>query len=152
MRLYPVLFAMAGVVALSPTAQARIERAFPTELASKTGAVKKSVTVRRSVRGKAVGKAKEIGKASWYGSRLHQGRRTASGTRFDWRLPTAAHRTLPLNSSVRVTNLRNGLSVTVVVTDRGPWRRDRVIDLSQGAAERIGITRQGIALVSIEPL
>jgi rare lipoprotein A len=92
----------------------------------------------------------QVGTASLYGN-LH-GKRTASGQRYDHDLLTAAHRTLPLNSKVRVTNLANGRSVTVTVNDRGPHRRDRVIDLSQSAAEQIGMRHRGLATVRIEPL
>jgi rare lipoprotein A len=92
----------------------------------------------------------QIGKASLYGN-LH-GRRTASGERYDSNRLTAAHRSLPLNTRVRVTNLENGRSVTVKVNDRGPVRRDRVIDLSRSAAEQLGMRHQGLARVRVEPL
>lgn len=90
-----------------------------------------------------------IGKASLYGN--FHGKRTASGERYDRNGLTAAHRTLPFDSNVRVTNLANGRSVTVKVNDRGPHRKDRVIDLSQGAAEQLGMKRQGLATVRVEP-
>jgi rare lipoprotein A len=93
----------------------------------------------------------QVGKASWYGAEFN-GHRTASGQRFDRAALTAAHPTLPLNTAVRVTNLANGRSVTVTVNDRGPAFGDRVIDLSQGAAEQIGMRRKGIATVIVEPL
>jgi len=93
----------------------------------------------------------EIGKASWYGSEFH-GRRTASGQQFDRYALTAAHPTLPLNSEVRVTNLANGRTVTLTVNDRGPAYRDRVIDVSQGAAEQLGMKRRGVATVLVEPV
>lgn len=93
----------------------------------------------------------QIGKASWYGAELH-GHLTASGQHFDRGALTAAHPTLPLNSAVRVTNLANGRSVTVKVNDRGPGVGGRMIDLSQGAAEQIGMRRKGVATVMIEPL
>jgi len=92
-----------------------------------------------------------VGRASWYGPGW-QHQRTASGSSFDRLSLTAAHRTLPLHSSARVTNLANGKSVTVTVTDRGPHRGDRIIDLSQNAAERLGMRQQGVAMVRIEPL
>jgi rare lipoprotein A len=92
----------------------------------------------------------QVGKASLYGN-LH-GRRTASGARYDHNELTAAHRTLPLNSKARVTNLANGRSVTVKVNDRGPHRKDRVIDLSRSAAEQLGMKRRGLATVRVEPL
>jgi rare lipoprotein A len=90
--------------------------------------------------------------ATWYGARA-QGRPTANGERFDRNALTAAHRTLPLNSRVRVVNLDNGQSVVVRITDRGPqaWTH-RDIDLSEAAAREIGMLRSGVAHVRIEPL
>ena len=87
-------------------------------------------------------------KASWYGPGL-AGRRTTSGERFNPRALTAASRTLPLGSVVRVTNPRNGKSVKVRVNDRGPFVAGRSLDLSRRAAERIGIIREGIAPVEV---
>ncbi len=89
------------------------------------------------------------GVASYYGRRFH-GRLTANGERFDMRAMTAAHKTLPFGSMVRVTNTRNGRSVTVRINDRGPFIRGRTIDLSRGAAERIGMIAQGHARVALE--
>ena len=83
----------------------------------------------------------ERGEASFYGPGLH-GRKTASGARFDRRRLTAAHPRLPLGSRVVVTNLANGKRVEVEVNDRGPYAKDRAIDLSEAAAQRIGITRE----------
>lgn len=93
----------------------------------------------------------EEGYASYYG-RGHQGKRTASGEPFDARRLTAAHRTLPFGTRVRVTNLTNGRQVIVTVTDRGPFRRERVIDVSQRAAKDLGFVRAGTARVRIEVL
>ncbi|TWI55372.1 rare lipoprotein A [Pseudomonas duriflava] len=90
------------------------------------------------------------GVASFYGAR-HAGRRTASGERFDPRALTAAHRTLPFGSQVRVTNLSNRKSVTVRINDRGPHTRGRIIDLSEQAAASIGMRNQGTARVRLEP-
>ena len=89
------------------------------------------------------------GIASWYGDHW-QGRKTASGTRFDVKKLTAAHRTLPLNTRVRVTNLDNGKSVIVIVNDRGPYVDGRVIDLSTAAARRLGMVKKGLVPVKIE--
>ena len=93
----------------------------------------------------------EIGSAAWYGPR-HLGHRTASGDRLDGIHPTAAHRSLPLNSLVRVTNLKNGRSVIVRVTDRGPWRSNLLIDVSPKAAEDLDMKRAGIVRVKVEPV
>jgi rare lipoprotein A len=78
------------------------------------------------------------------------GRRTASGERFDPQDLTAAHRTLPFGTRVRVTNLATGRSVTVRVNDRGPYIRGRAIDVSSSAAQMLGITRQGVAKVKLD--
>jgi rare lipoprotein A len=86
--------------------------------------------------------------ASWYGSEL-AGHRTSNGERFDPNRMTAASKTLPLGSVVRVTNPSNGKSVDVRITDRGPYVGGRSIDLSRGAARKIGITKKGVARVKI---
>jgi rare lipoprotein A len=94
---------------------------------------------------------RETGTASWYGRDLH-GRKTASGEVFDMNGLSAAHRTLPLGTVIRVTNLDNYKSVKVSVIDRGPLVRDRILDLSYGAARELGFAAQGIARVKIETL
>ena len=91
----------------------------------------------------------EIGVASWYGPGFHGGR-TASGERYDQDAMTAAHRTLPLPSIVRVTNLDNGKSALVTVNDRGPFAHDRIIDLSRAAAQTLGVWRTGTAKVRVQ--
>lgn len=91
------------------------------------------------------------GEASYYGARF-QGRRTASGERFDANRLTAAHRSLPMGTRVRVTNDDNGRSVIVRVNDRGPHVRGRVIDLSRAAAVRLDMIRSGIAPVTLRRL
>ena len=88
------------------------------------------------------------GKASWYGKPFH-GRATASGEIYDMHGLSAAHRALPLGTLVRVTHLGNGRSVTVTINDRGPFVRGRIIDLSRGAAEAIGMVIEGIAEVEV---
>lgn len=94
---------------------------------------------------------KERGVASWYGEKFH-GRRTSSGEPYDMYRMTAAHKSLPLPTYVRVTNLKNGRSITVRVNDRGPFVHNRVIDLSYTAATRLGIIENGTGLVEIEAL
>lgn len=91
----------------------------------------------------------QSGLASWYG-RQFNGRPTASGERFDMDGLTAAHRSLPLNCYIRVTNQDNGKSVVVKVNDRGPFHANRILDLSYGAAQQIGITSRGVGNVTIE--
>ena len=92
---------------------------------------------------------RESGTASWYGTKFH-GKRTANGEIYSLFAPTAAHRSLPLPSYVRVTNLANDRSVLLRVNDRGPFRDDRIIDLSYGAALALGFAEQGIAPVLVE--
>jgi rare lipoprotein A len=87
--------------------------------------------------------------ASWYGPGFH-GQETASGETFDQHALTAAHRTLPLGTVAKVTNLETGQSVTVKINDRGPYVKGRQLDLSQAAAKQIGLTKKGIAKVKIE--
>ncbi|NTU68401.1 MAG: septal ring lytic transglycosylase RlpA family protein [Chlorobiaceae bacterium] len=87
------------------------------------------------------------GRASFYGNRFH-GRKTASGEHFDRTDYTAAHRSLPFGTKVRVTNLSNGRHVVVKINDRGPYMKSRIIDISQAAAREIGMG--GIGNVRIE--
>jgi len=93
----------------------------------------------------------EEGNASWYGEPFH-GRRGANGEVYDMHKLTAAHRTLPFETRVRVTNLNNGKSTTVRITDRGPFVENRVIDLSLAAAREIGLVGPGTAPVRVEVL
>lgn len=98
-----------------------------------------------------VGRTVDAGQASYYGDEL-AGNPTASGERFDPNGLTAAHRTLPLGSRVRVVNERTGESVVVRVNDRGPFAHGRVLDVSERAAREIGMLRRGTARVRIELL
>lgn len=91
------------------------------------------------------------GMASWYGKEF-DGRPTASGERFDMNALTAAHRTLPLGTTVRVTNLENGEEVTLRVNDRGPFVKGRILDCSYGAAKELGFAGAGLAKVRVEVL
>ncbi len=100
---------------------------------------------------KAQGTVRSLGNgvASYYGKRFH-GRLTANGERFNMNAMTAAHKTLPFGTKVRVTNPRNGRSVVVRINDRGPFIRGRTIDLSRGAAQKIGMISTGHARVKLE--
>jgi rare lipoprotein A len=93
----------------------------------------------------------QAGMASYYSDRFH-GRRTASGARYDRNAYSAAHRTLPLGTRVRVVDAASGDSVVVRINDRGPFVRGRVIDLSRAAASEIGLTRKGVTKVRVEVL
>lgn len=92
--------------------------------------------------------AAQTGHASWY----KMGKVTANGERFNPKGLTAAHRTLPFGTKVKVKNLRNGKSVVVRINDRGPFIKGRVIDLAMGAAQKIGLVQTGTAKVSIQVL
>jgi rare lipoprotein A len=92
--------------------------------------------------------AAQTGMASYY----KHGSRTANGERFNPHGMTAAHRTIPFGTRVLVTNLRNGKSVIVRINDRGPFSKGRVIDLSFGAAQVVGLTASGVAKVKVVPL
>lgn len=91
------------------------------------------------------------GRASWYGPGF-RGRKTASGEIFDDSKFTAAHKTLPLGTIAKVTNLSNGKSVRVEINDRGPYVDGRIIDLSHAAAHALGMVDRGVAHVEIEPV
>jgi len=91
----------------------------------------------------------ERGIASWYGTKFH-GRKTSLGERYDMYAMTAAHKTLPIPSYVRVRNLRNGHEVVVRVNDRGPFHDNRIIDLSYAAASKLGIAQTGTGLVEVK--
>jgi rare lipoprotein A len=93
----------------------------------------------------------QVGLASFYDER-HRGRRTASGELYDERALTAAHRSLPFGTRLEVTNLENDRSVVVRVNDRGPFVKNRVVDLSLAAARALGITEQGTTRVRIRAL
>ncbi len=112
------------------------------EMAAATGAAR---------RGKAAAKHRwfQVGKASWYGGRFN-GRKTASGETYNMNNLTCAHRTLPLGSWIRVTNLLNMKSAFVRVNDRGPAVANHIVDLSYAAAQRLGVN--GLAKVKIEPV
>jgi len=92
----------------------------------------------------------ETGKASWYSIKCNGGTRTASGKKLSNSAATAAHKTLPFGSTVKVTNEHNGKYEIVTITDRGPYIKGRIIDLTIGCAERLGFKKQGIANVRIE--
>lgn len=93
----------------------------------------------------------QTGKASWYGPGFH-GKKTSNGERYNMHALTAAHKTLPLGTMVRVSNLGNGKSVVVRINDRGPFHGNRIIDLSKAAAGRLGFISNGMARVKVESL
>jgi rare lipoprotein A len=91
----------------------------------------------------------QTGKASWYGPGFN-GNRTANNEIFNQNAMTAAHPNLPFHSKVKVTNLKNNKTVVVRINDRGPFKHGRIIDLSKGAASKIGMIRDGVVPVRIE--
>lgn len=103
----------------------------------------------RPTEGRVRAGVSQSGIASYYADKYH-GRKTASGETFDQNKMTAAHRTLPFGTKVRVTNVVSGKSVTVRVNDRGPFVKGRVIDLSRAAAQKLGIVRAGLAEVKVQ--
>ncbi|MDT4846771.1 rlpA: rare lipoprotein A [compost metagenome] len=88
------------------------------------------------------------GLASWYGNRFH-GRRTASGERYDMHDFTAAHKTLPFGTKVRVRSVQTGKEVVVRINDRGPYKHQRIIDLSQAAITALGVRHRGVTVVEL---
>lgn len=97
-------------------------------------------------------KSTQHGKASWYSVRTNSGTRTASGERLSNSAYTAAHKTLPLGTKVRVINEANGKSEVVTINDRGPYTKGRIIDVTIGSAERLGFVHRGVAAVRVEVL
>ncbi len=93
----------------------------------------------------------QVGLASWYGGKFH-GRQTASGQRYDMHAMTAAHKTLPFGTRVRVTNMANKRSVVLTINDRGPFVKGRIVDVSKRAAEVLRFKLQGTARVRLEVL
>jgi len=113
----------------------------PSELVPVAPTAKKSPAV--------PAKLPQTGLASWYGAQ-HQGKQTAGGSNFDQAELTAAHPSLPFGSKIKVTNLANGKSVEVEITDRGPFAGNRIIDLSQAAAKALDMIDSGTATVRLE--
>ncbi len=105
----------------------------------------------RTTRSVSTSGAYQIGEASYYADKFH-GRMTANGETFDMYAITAAHRKLPFGTKVRVTNLVNGMNVVVRINDRGPFVKGRIIDLSYGAAKKIGLVQSGVTKVKLEIL
>src|SRR5690606_36482813 len=119
--------------------------------ARQVGAIVALVVLLASAAPAAAEPIPHLGAASWYGWEF-AGRKTACGERFDPRQLTAAHRTLPLGTTARVTNLRNGRMVVVRINDRGPYVEPRVLDLSLAAARALDMVTCGVTDVLIEPL
>ena len=136
------LFVLQGCSTLSRDQQPQVP-----PLDSQAGAI----TTPGSDRSSAPVQPAHIGEASWYGPGF-QGKKTASGEIFDDSKLTAAHKTIPLGSKAKVTNLTNGKSVEVKINDRGPFIDGRMVDLSQAAAKALGMIDRGTARVQIDLL
>jgi rare lipoprotein A len=93
----------------------------------------------------------QVGKGSWYGKKFH-GRSTANGEKYNMYAYTAAHKTLPFNTIVEVTNLSNNRKIIVRINDRGPYARGRIIDLSYLAAKKLGYINKGVAKLKVKVL
>ena len=126
---------VAALIALSPRTEARPSTSFPW-----------APPIVPAVTPDIVG---ELGLASWYGEQF-QGNSTASGEAYDMNGLTAAHRSLPLGTKIKVTNLKNNRSLIVRVNDRGPFISSRILDLSMGAAKKLGFLGAGVAYVRSE--
>jgi len=122
-----------------------------TEPLHKTANLSYKVAGKRYQPTKKIEQFSQTGKASWYGPGFH-GKKTSSGERFDMNTLSAAHRTLPIPSYARVTNLSNGKSVVVRINDRGPFHGNRVMDLSKAAAKELGFIHTGTANVKVEQI
>ena len=135
-----------GVKAQSAEAATIDDSAVPTKNKRVQGKAPRQANSRETSKKKVI-----RGQASWYGPGFH-GKKTASGEIFDQSRLTAAHKTLPLGTKAKVTNLENGNTVEVEINDRGPYVGQRVIDLSRAAANELGFVESGLTLVRIEPL
>ncbi|MFN3597447.1 MAG: septal ring lytic transglycosylase RlpA family protein [Rubricoccaceae bacterium] len=136
--------ACAACAALPASAQSA-----PQAAATEAPAAAQAAPERIAPGGRRAAAGLHRGTASFYARSLH-GRRTANGERYDHQALTAAHRTLPFGTMLRVTNERNGRSVVVRVNDRGPFHRSRVLDVSGAAAQQLGMTRSGTARITFE--
>ena len=122
-----------------------------TEPLHKTANLSYKIAGKRYQPTKKIEQFSQTGKASWYGPGFH-GKKTSSGERFDMNTLSAAHRTLPIPSYARVTNLSNGKSVIVRINDRGPFHGNRVMDVSKAAAKELGFIHTGTANVKVEQI
>ena len=132
-------------------ATAQPDMVVQTEPLHKTANLSYKVAGKRYQPTKKIESFSQTGKASWYGPGFH-GKKTSSGERFDMNTLSAAHRTLPIPSYARVTNLSNGKSVVVRINDRGPFHGNRVMDLSKAAAKELGFIHTGTANVKVEQI
>lgn len=143
--------AFAALALAFAAAPARADAVVKTEKLSPSANLSYKVAGKRYNPLKKVSSFSQTGSASWYGSQFH-GRKTASGERYNMHAMTAAHKTLPIPSYARVTNLANGKSVVVRINDRGPFHGSRVMDVSKAAASKLGFINKGTAKVRVEQI
>lgn len=159
-----LLLVLGGLIGLLPGCSSTVDKDFEPDLSgikdavpkyepkSKYGNPKSYVVFGKRYRTKSSSKGHvERGLASWYGKKFH-GRKTSSGERYDMYAMTAAHKTLPLPTYARVTNVKTGRSAVVKINDRGPFHGNRVIDLSYSAARKLGVVSKGTAMVEIRAI
>jgi rare lipoprotein A len=146
-----VSFVAQSCTSLATVSRANIPYAEPDRIVVQTAPNSEPRTQNVSLRTtpKPASKHALRGEASWYGPGFH-GKKTASGEIYDQTKLTAAHKTLPLGSKARVTNLENGSTVEVQINDRGPFIEGRIIDLSRAAAWALGFVEAGIVPVRVE--
>lgn len=137
----------ANAVAAAPV-KAKSNIATSAKVKTKIAKTSKPAKVAKAAKSTAGGASYQSGMASWYGGKFH-GRKTANGETYNMNAMTAAHKTLPFGTRVRVTNTRNGDTTIVRINDRGPFIAGRIIDLSRAAAADIGVTNSGVAPVKI---
>ena len=134
-------------VATAPAKAKKVAHKAKTKTTAKVASAPKK-TKAKVAKASSGGASFQSGMASWYGGKFH-GRKTANGETYNMNAMTAAHKTLPYGTKVRVTNTRSGGSVVVRINDRGPFIAGRVIDLSRAAASQIGVTSSGVAPVKL---
>lgn len=148
--LFSGIFA-ATALGLLFSGQANADAIVKVEKLNRAANMSYKVAGKRYTPRKKVSSFSQVGRASWYGKQFH-GRKTSSGERYDMNEMTAAHKTLPIPSYARVTNLQNGKSVVVRINDRGPFHGKRVVDVSKAAAKRLGFMHTGTAKVRVEQI
>ena len=139
------------VASAKPAAQVLPDAVVVPERLHRSANLSYKVAGKRYYPQKSIQSFRQEGTASWYGKDFH-GRKTSSGERYDMNEMTAAHPTLPIPSYAKVTNLANGKDVIVRINDRGPFHSKRVMDLSYGAAQKLGFVSKGTARVRVEQI
>lgn len=145
----PIRPALAGTLAFALLACSTPDPALADAAPAADEAAPRAARLTLAMGSRSAFRRREVGVASWYGGKFH-GRTTANGERYNMHGMTAAHRTLPFGTVVRVTNLANRRTVTLRINDRGPFIKNRIIDVSRGAAAQLGLLETGVARVRVE--